>query len=84
MCLNIGGLRPVSHLELVQTLIAVAQAGRYRIVPFPADRARIDIGSAYSSNESAERVLGWRPTIDLADGLGRSVEFLRRHKEAYW
>ncbi len=81
---NLGGLRPVSHRELMATLIAVAGSGRFRIAPFPDDRKRIDVGSVYSSCELARRILGWQPTTDLLDGLQRTVEFYRRYREHYW
>jgi UDP-glucose 4-epimerase len=81
---NLGGLRPVSHLELIETLIRVAGSGRQRLVPFPADRKRIDIGNAYSSFALAEELLGWRPVTGLEDGLARTVTFFRANRESYW
>lgn len=82
--INLGGLRPISHLELMATLVETAGSGSYRLAPFPPDRKRIDIGSVYSSRQLAFELLGWVPTIDLAEGLGRTVEYYRRHREAYW
>ncbi len=82
--INLGGLRPISHLELIATLIEVARSGRYRLVPFPPDRLSIDIGSVYSSHELASELLGWRPTTDLTAGLERTVNFYRRYREHYW
>ncbi len=82
--INLGGLRPVSHLELIETLIRIAGAGRYRLVPFPADRKRIDIGDVYSTHALARQLLGWEPETDLEEGLARTVNFYRAHREAYW
>ncbi len=82
--LNLGGTRPVSHIELVETLINVTGSGRYRLVPFPEDRKRIDIGDVYSSYQLAESLLGWKPIVDLREGLQRTVEFYRKKREAYW
>jgi UDP-glucose 4-epimerase len=82
--LNLGGLRPISHLDLVQTLIGAAGSGSYRLVDFPAKRKRIDIGDAYSSYERATQLLGWQPTVDLADGLKMTVEYYRTRREEYW
>jgi len=83
-CINLGGLRPVSHLELMQTLVDVAGSGRYEVVPFPPERQRIDIGDVYSSRDLAERLLGWVPTVDLRPGLERTVAFYRQHRDRYW
>jgi UDP-glucose 4-epimerase len=82
--INVGGLRPVSHLELMQTLVNVAGTGRYALVPFPPDRKRIDIGDVYSSRALAETLLGWQPKVDLREGLARTVGFYREHREVYW
>ncbi len=81
---NLGGRQPVSHLELIKTLIEVADTGAYKLVPFPSDKARIDIGSVYSSYSRIQTSLGWEPTIDLHDGLQRTVDFYRKHKAQYW
>jgi UDP-glucose 4-epimerase len=83
-CINLGGLRPVSHLELIQTLVDVAGSGRYEVVPFPPERKRIDVGDVYSSRGLAEELLGWRPAVDLRVGLERTVAYYRAHREAYW
>jgi len=81
---NLGGRRPVSHLELVETLIAIAGSGRYRLLPWPPERQRIDIGDVYSSYRRIRETLGWEPQVELEEGLRRTVEFYREHKEKYW
>jgi len=82
--INLGGREPVSHLELIQTLVEVAGSGSYRLVPFPPERKRIDIGDVYSSYALAREILGWEPTTELREGLARTVAFYREHREAYW
>lgn len=81
---NLGGTRPVSLLELVQTLIDVAGSGSYRVVPFPEERRRIDIGDFYTDYSLITETLGWRPTVELEDGLRWTVDFYRKHREHYW
>ncbi len=81
---NLGGLRPISHLELLHTLIEVAGSGSYRLVPWPPEKLRIDIGDVYSSYQRIEKVLGWRPVVDLQAGLTDTVAFYRANKSLYW
>jgi len=81
---NLGGLKPISLLELTEMLIEICGGGRYRFVPFPPGRKRIDIGDFYADYSKITRTLGWRPTIPLREGLKRTVEFYRRYKEHYW
>jgi nucleoside-diphosphate-sugar epimerase len=48
-------------------------------VPWPADHARIDIGSFRGDFSKAKRVLGWDPRIDLATGIADTIAFYRAH-----
>ncbi len=81
---NLGGHRPVSHLELMETLTSVAGSGRFRLVPWPPERQRIDIGDVYSSYRLIHETLGWEPRVELREGLERTVAFYREYKEQYW
>ena len=31
----------------------------------------------------AEKLLGWKPTVSLRDGLCRTIEYIRQHKDSY-
>jgi len=81
---NLGGPRPVSLLEVVETLIDLCPQASYKLVPFPEDQKRIDIGDYYGDYGKIEAALGWRPRVPLKDGLARAIEYYRRHKEHYW
>lgn len=80
---NVGGLRPISLREIVETLIAVAGSGTYKLVPFPPDRKRIDIGDFYTDYSKIEQELGWRPQVDLWEGLERTMAYYKQHKKHY-
>ena len=82
---NLGFDPPESLLAFVETLLDVANAtSGYEIVPFPAERARIDIGDAYADYSRIRDALGWEPRVALADGLARMVAFYRAEREHYW
>jgi UDP-glucose 4-epimerase len=81
---NLGGMQPVTLELLVQKLLKTAGTGSYRLVPFPDDRKRIDIGSAFSSFMKFHFATGWKPSTSLDDGLARTVDYYRRHKAHYW
>lgn len=86
---NLGNSPPVSLLEFVRTLLEVCQEfgvgkGGYRLVPFPADKKRIDIGDYYGDYGKIQRTLGWQPEVDLKEGLRRTVAFYTRYGEHYW
>ena len=81
---NLGGDAPISLLELAKLLIEINGSGSFRIVPFPADRKRIDIGDFHGDYEKINQDLGWRPTISLCDGLERTIKYYKRFREHYW
>ena len=80
---NLGGQEPTSLLDLARLLIELAGAGAYTLVPFPPERKRIDIGDFAADASKIQKVLGWRPQIGLREGLTRSIDFYRKHKENY-
>jgi UDP-glucose 4-epimerase len=81
---NVGGMRPVSLIELTRMLIAIAGTGSYTLIPFPEGRRAIDIGSFYADDQKIRRVLGWAPTIPLESGLATTIEYFRANREHYW
>ncbi|HYR45293.1 MAG TPA: NAD-dependent epimerase/dehydratase family protein [Terriglobia bacterium] len=81
---NLGGDRPVTLEAFVQLLLRITSHGSYRIVPFPADKKAIDIGSVYTSAEKFNAATGWKPRVTLAEGLARTVEYYRLRRTHYW
>lgn len=82
--LNLGGTRPIALTELIETLIRVAGSGSFKVVPFPEERARIDIGDFYTDYSLITELIGWRPVVDLEEGLRTTVDFYREHRPHYW
>jgi UDP-glucose 4-epimerase len=80
---NLGGIRPVTLTSLVQLLVGITGKGSYRIVPFPAEKRAIDIGSVYTSWMKFNFATGWQPRITLEEGLARMVEYYQQHKAHY-
>lgn len=81
---NLGDRAHVSLLELAQLLVALNGRGELRTVPFPPDRKAIDIGDFYADYGRIERELAWSPTVPLAEGLRRTLDFYREHGAEYW
>lgn len=81
-CLNLGG-EVASLAELADVVVRAAGSGRVESVPFPAERAAIDIGDYVGDWGRARTLLGWEPRVSLAEGLARTVAFYREHPERY-
>jgi UDP-glucose 4-epimerase len=80
---NVGGTEPISLRQLTSLLIDIAGSGRVEYVDWPADKKAIDIGSFYTNASKLTRATGWAPTVDLPEGLRRTVDFYRQHLNQY-
>jgi UDP-glucose 4-epimerase len=80
---NVGGGSPMSLASLAQVLIDVNGGGTANVIPYPADRAAIEIGSFVSDASAIRQVLGWEPRISLRDGLSDSLEYYRAQRQHY-
>jgi len=71
---NIGGSPPASLLELAQMVVKVSGgSAQFSTKEFPADRARIDIGSYHADDSAFRAACGWMPRTDLQDGIARTL-----------
>ncbi len=80
---NLGAPNRYSLLEFVSLLDKLCGV-EFELVPFPSDKRLIDIGDYYGDYTAFAAATGWHPKIDLPEGLERTVESLRLHKEVYW
>ena len=70
-------------LDLATDLVRLSGKGGIKVVPWPEDRKKIDIGDFCSDARKIERVLGWKSTTSFGDGLERTIAFYRDHKDRY-
>jgi UDP-glucose 4-epimerase len=81
--LNVGGSEPVAHKDLVALLLEVAGGGRMRLVEWPGEKKKIDIGSFYSDSTRFSTMTGWQPRVSLREGLASTLAFYRAHRDHY-
>ncbi len=82
--LNLGGQEPVSLLDLAHLIVEIAGRGSVRLIPWPDQRRRIDVGDVYSSYDLIRRTLGWQPTTTTRAGLERMIRFYEENWRRYW
>jgi UDP-glucose 4-epimerase len=77
---NVGHRCSQSLAEIAEMMVAISGSkSEIRFVPWPGEHQRIDIGSFKTDSSKIEAELGWVPTIDLAEGIRRTVTFYRDH-----
>ncbi len=83
--LNVGGIEPVSLLDVALLCQEIAgTGGTVETVPWPEERKKIDIGSIYVDRSRLTALTGWEPRVGLAEGLAETIAFYREHGEHYW
>jgi CDP-glucose 4,6-dehydratase len=78
---NAGGERPHSVGEVLETIAAVAGTGldpEYDGAGNPAG----EIDRQFVDSAKLRKLTGWRPAVELEDGLGRTLEWYRLHPHA--
>jgi UDP-glucose 4-epimerase len=81
---NLGGTEVIGLKALAELMVQLVQGGTFELVPFPPERKTIDIGDYYSDFSLIKRELSWQPTVDLREGLKRTVEYYQEHHRNYW
>jgi UDP-glucose 4-epimerase len=80
---NLGADEPISLLCLAEMMIRLAGKGGYRLVPWPDNRKRIDIGDYYGDYRKIRSKLDWRPRVSLEDGVRRTLDYYREYGRYY-
>ncbi|MGE3260734.1 MAG: NAD-dependent epimerase/dehydratase family protein [Bacteriovoracia bacterium] len=54
-----------------------------RSIEFPADHKKIEIGNFAASAEKFAQATGWKPAVDLSQGIGETLRFFRDNAACY-
>jgi len=81
---NLGSDETINLRALAELCIEVNRGGNYCLIPYPPDRKPIDIGDYYADYRRIRGKLGWRPQVNLREGLTRTLEYYRQHRQHYW
>jgi len=81
---NLGSDETINLRALAELCVEVNRGGNYCLVPYPPDRKPIDIGDYYADYRRIRGKLGWRPQVSLREGLMRTLEYFRQHRQHYW
>jgi UDP-glucose 4-epimerase len=77
---NVGNVIDHSLAEIAAAVIeATGSKAGLRLVPWPEDHRRIDIGSFHTDGTTIAEALGWKATTTLDIGLRETATFYRGH-----
>ena len=81
---NLGSGEPVSVRRVAEIILEVAGRGSLRTIPFPEDKKRIEVGDYYADFSKIQKMLGWRPTVSLPEGVAKTIAYYLKCKDRYW
>jgi len=80
---NLGGTA-VSLLDLVKIMIKVWGSGKYQVMPYPQENKKIEIGDYRADYSKINKTLGWKPLINIEEGLKKSFDYYKKYGKHYW
>lgn len=81
---NLGSSEVINLRDLATMMVDLGYGGSFEMIPFPPERKAIDIGDYYSDYSLIKQDLGWFPTIELRDGLARTIAYYQDNFTQYW
>lgn len=80
---NLGSTEVISLKVLAEVMIGLGFGGEFNLIPFPAERKRIDIGDYYGDYSLIAAELGWSPKIGLHEGLKKTLTYYKNYATHY-
>lgn len=73
-----GGAKPYTLNEMIKMIErSLGKKSRRKEFAFP----KADIKSTWADISKAKRILGWKPTVELKDGIERTVEWYQKNAD---
>jgi UDP-glucose 4-epimerase len=79
---NLGGPAVILR-DLAAMMVVVHGRGAWRIGDFSPEQASIHIGDYQADDHAFRRATGWRPKVDLSDGLRLTLDYFSQHRKIY-
>ncbi len=76
---NLGGTS-ISLLDIVKTMIKVNGKGRYKLVEYPKQNLKVEIGDYAADYSKFSELLDWQPKIGLEEGIRRTLAYYKKYK----
>ena len=80
---NLGGM-PISLLGFTQSIIKVWGSGKIRIIEFPKNRKKIEVGDYIADISKIGKVCGWKPKTDINEGIKKTIDYYMANKKYYF
>ena len=73
----------MSLLSLANRMVELYGRGSIKIMDYPEERKKIDIGDYYSCFTKFQEATGWRPVFSLDQTLERTLNYFKSYGKMY-
>jgi len=81
---NLGTGTGTPFIEMAHLVAAAVPGTEVRQVAWPADRYFVETGDYVSDITKITGAVDWRPRTSLPEGISRTVDYYRQHRQEYW
>ena len=81
---NLGSGKARTLKEATEMVIRYSGSGSLQLSPWPEDRKAIETGDYFADYSKFTQATGWKPRVEMEQGLEKTVAYYKRHKEHYW
>jgi UDP-glucose 4-epimerase len=81
---NIGNSKWSNFKELAELIVKICGKGFIKFTNFPEERKIQEPGDFYPDISKISSITGWVPSIQLEDGIKRTIEYYEKYKFMYW
>jgi len=81
---NLGSGTGTPFIEMAQMVAEAVPGTEVHQVEWPADRYFVETGDYISDISKITGASLWRPQTSIREGIARTVDFYRQHRQEYW
>ena len=81
---NVGYGAGVKFVDMVRKVVEIVGSGQVKFLEWPAEYINVETGDYIANIEKIKRVLGWKPRINLEEGIRKTYEYYSKYKKYYW
>ena len=81
---NLGSGTGTPFMDMVRMVAELLPGTEIKKVEWPAERSFVETGDYISDITRIIRATGWAPKTSMQEGIAKTFDFYRQHRDRYW
>lgn len=81
---NLGSGVPTPFIDMAKIVVRIVGSGKIKQIPWPKNYENFETGDFYTNISKITMETGWKPNINLEDGIRKTYEFYKNYRKYYW